>query len=114
MAVRKRLVRLLEGYDRRMYDGFSNTEESPSKPVLLVEELQGWREKFPRRLPGEGSLLYFLLGSIVALLLALLAVRAVTGMNVASALKKPTAKHIEVERDESGRLRGITTFYEYD
>ena len=114
---RRKRRAFLEEYDRRLYDGYYPEEESlPPVPVVPVEPLEAerWRERVPRFGGEGGSLLYFLLGVIAALLLALILVRAATGGQIAGALKKPTAKHIEVERDERGRIRGITTFYEYD
>lgn len=101
---RRKLIPVLY---REEYDGYgySDSEEEKYYPV---ESSRVVRERYLPEVRGGGSLLYFGMGMIIALLLVLVLSRVNAGQ------KKPSSKHIEVQRDEHGRLLGLTTLYDYD
>jgi len=99
---RRRLTPILY---REEYDGYgySDSEEEKYHP----ETSRFVRERFVPEIQSGGSLLYFGMGMIIALLLVL----ALSRMNMG---RRPTTKHIEVSRDEKGKLIGLSTFYDYE
>lgn len=91
---------------REEYDGYGYSESEDEKYYPEVSRVM--RERFVPEIRGGGSLLYFGMGMIIALLLVLVLSKVNTGT------KKPTSKHIEVSRDEKGKLIGLSTFYDYE
>lgn len=100
---KRRLVPVLY---REEYDGYGYSDSEAEKYQPEVSRVV--RERFVPEVSGGGSLLYFGMGMIIALLLVLVLSKINTGQ------KRPTSKHIEVSRDEKGKLIGLTTLYDYD
>lgn len=92
---RKRLTPIL--YREEEYDGYgySDSEEEQYYP----ETSRIVRERFVPEVSGGGSLLYFLGGAIFVLLLILV---------LQKLQPKSKSTHYEFQRDEKGKLLGIT------
>ena len=101
---KKRLVPIL--YREEDYDGYGYSDSEEERYYPEVSRVV--RERFIPEVSGGGSLLYFGMGMIIALLLVLVLSKINLGQ------RRPTSKHIEVSRDERGKLIGLTTLYDYD